>query len=245
MTRFHVLIPSYNCSQWIARCLVSVAHQAHQPASVLLIDDASTEPMYDVMARGLCAHLGFQYHRNAVNEKCPKNLWTGIQALPMEREDVIFILDGDDFLPHDRVLTRLVEVYADPQVFLTYGNYEPHPKNTGQTKARAYPPEVLISRRFRQHYGACFNHPLTFRRLLWDQLEESDLKKADGTWFRGGYDLVIMMPMLELCGGEHLRFLDETLYMYNAVNPISDSTVNRELVEASREVLSRPMKVWR
>jgi FkbM family methyltransferase len=241
-TRFHVVIPSYNCGQWIDRTLESVATQEHRPESVIVIDDASTDPAYGPAALAKCQSLVFKYIRNDVNRKCPHNIWSGIRALDAAPDDVIFLLDGDDFLPHAKVLSRLAEVYSDPVVWLTYGNYQPHPTNTGQTGAAAYPPDVIAARSFRRYRGAAYNHPLTFRKHLWDHVEEADLKDSSGEWFRGGYDCVIMMPMLEMAAPSHFRFLDEWLYTYNAINPISDSHANRSLIEHAMQVLSRPVK---
>lgn len=240
MTEVHVLIPSFNCTRWIERCLRSVHSQDVQPAQVLVIDDASTDPAYAPLAEGLCDELGWGYHRNPKNRKCPYNLRFGIDLLSPGPEDVIFLLDGDDFLPQ-RALSRIIDVYTDPEVWLTYGNYQPHPRNTGQTLAYAYPSEVIRARSFRTA-SACFNHPLTFRKFLWDEITDEDLQTSDGRWFTGGYDMVIMSPMLEMSAPGHYRFLDETLYCYNAVNPLSDATINVRLVEESREMMRRPKK---
>jgi FkbM family methyltransferase len=238
----HVLVPSYNCSEWIERALGSVASQETRAASVLVLDDASVQEGYSRKALDFCQSMGFGYLRNPLNRKCPYNLWLGIKVMDPAPEDVIFLLDGDDFLPHERVLTRIAEVYSDPRVWLTYGNYQPHPHNTGQAVASAYPPEVIAARGFRHHTVSCYNHPLTFRRKLWDQIEPADLQKSNGEWFTGGYDMVIMFPMLEMTAPDHFQFLDETLYGYNAVNPLSDTFVNVNRVEESREVHNRPMK---
>lgn len=240
MTNIHVLIPSYNCGEWIERCLDSL-EQTHAPTQVLVIDDASTQEGYKELAQQLCDERGYLFHRNAANRKCPYNLRLGIDILNPDEEDVIFLLDGDDFLPHDGVLARIAEVYADPDVWLTYGNYRPHPYNTGQVLAHAYPQNVIQSRSFRTH-SACFNHPLTFRKFLWDQITDADLQTKVGKWFTGGYDMVIMAPMLEMSAPDHFRFLDEHLYTYNAINPLSDAIINVNLVEESREMMQRPKK---
>jgi len=240
MSNFYVLIPSFNCQQWIERCLESVSIQTVRPAEVLLIDDASTEVGYAELAMQQCRNRGFQFLRNRENLKCPYNIWMGVKVLNPNPEDVVFLLDGDDFLPHENVLERFAEIYANPKIWLTYGNYMPFPKNTGQTLASSYPPEVYRTRGYRQS-GIHFNHPLTFRRFLFDEIKEDDLKTNDGEWFRGGYDFAIMTPMLEMAHANY-RFLDETLYMYNAVNPISDSQINIGLINETEQLRSRPMK---
>lgn len=241
MTDIHVLIPSYNCGEWIERCLESVSLQEDAPVKVLVIDDASDETGYAEETLGYCLDRGYMYLRNDKNEKCPYNLWLGAKILNPAPEDVIFLLDGDDFLPHEHVFSRYQEVYADPNVWMTYGNYEPYPEDTGQTPASAYPPHVIRKRDFRRA-GNLFNHPITFRRFLFDEIREQDLQKSNGDWFRGGYDYAIIVPMLEMATGAHFRFLDEVLYEYNAVNPISDSRVNVDLIHETHELIRRPKR---
>ena len=242
----HVLIPSYNCTPWIRRTLESVAKQTCAPTKVLVIDDASTDFEYEPLVTQLCEKFGYEYYRNRVNHKCPHNLRLGIDLLGPEADDVIFLLDGDDFLPHKKVFSRIVEVYENPDIWLTYGNYRPYPRNTGQHLAFAYPDQVIKERSFRTA-AACFNHPITFRKHLWDHVTDVDMQTSRGKWFTGGYDMVIMSAMLELATPHngidpHWRFLDETLYGYNAINPLSDAIINVRLVEESREMMRRRKK---
>lgn len=241
MSDIHVLIPSYNCSEWIERCLESVVAQTYKPAKVLVIDDASTQQTYANKTVELCQKYGFMYLRNDRNMKCPYNLWLGVKVLNPKEEDVIFLLDGDDFLPNEKVFSRYKEVYSDSDVWMTYGNYAPYPRDTGQTPASAYPENVIEKRGFRRH-GNLFNHPITFRRFLFDAIPEDDLKNNKGEWFRGGYDFAIIVPMLEMSGRDHYVFLDEVLYSYNAVNPISDSHVNVKLILETDQLRTRPKK---
>jgi glycosyltransferase involved in cell wall biosynthesis len=236
-----VLIPSYNCADWIERCLESVKIQTHAANNVLLVDDASTQESYGPLALKLCGEYGYMYSRNKDNMKCPYNLRLGIHMLASEPETVIFLLDGDDFLPHENVFSRIAEVYSDPNIWLTYGNYEPYPHDTGQTPARPYPKDVIARRDFRKA-GNYFNHPLTFRKHLWDHITDADLKTDRGKWFTGGYDAVIMNPMLEMSSPDHYLFLDETLYLYNAVNDLSDSKINMDKIHESDQHRKRPKK---
>lgn len=242
MVEIDVLIPSYNCGQWITRAMDSVATQQVRPRRVLVIDDASTEAGYAAWCARYCAEQGWMFLRNAVNAKCPKNLFTGIPLLETPPDGVIFLLDGDDFLPHNGVFGRIAEAYADPEIWFTYGNYAPHPHDTGQTPASAYPPEIIEARSFRANPAGRFNHPLTFRRHLFDRLTPADAQFADGRWMFTGYDLILCMPFLEMTAPRHYQFIDEVLYCYNAVNPMSESVCMPQEVDASREVLSRPMK---
>lgn len=216
-----------------------MASQSIPASQVLVIDDASTDPVYGPLAERLCDKFGFRYHRNESNLKCPHSLRVGIDLLRAHKEDVIFLLDGDDFLPSDSVFERFSEVYADRKIWLTYGNLEIYPEDDPVIRASAYPIEIIDSRDFRIESNF-FNHPLTFRKFLWDQLDDSDMQDDDGEWFISCYDQVITVPLLEMAGGEHYLFLDETLYAYNSVNPLSE--VHAVHDDRPRQLVKRPKK---
>lgn len=224
-----VLIPSYNCGKWIRRCMESVAEQDYEDYQVLIVDDASTDNQKATIRGFIHDRPNWRLHVNRKNVKCPANLVYGIDMMKPDPDDVIFLLDGDDFLPHSGVFSRIAEVYEDPDVWLTYGNYSPHPRNTGQTLASAYSFEEIVIRDFRTQI--LFNHPITFRYFLWKSLPHWLMQEEDGSWLEVGYDRAIMVPMLEMCS-PRFRFLDENLYCYNAVNPLSDYHVR--LAEAQR-----------
>lgn len=238
----HVFIPSYNCTEWIERCLDSVANQTLQPKNVVIVDDASTDPQYAPLLRSLCDKYGYLPITNKENKKAPYNLYNMMCALSAEPEDVIFLLDGDDFLPLD-ALEKVAKYYeADKDLWLTYGSYESHPENTGQTMAAKYPMAYVQHREFRgQPYF--FNHAITFKKHLWDQLTLEDFQKKPGEWFTVGYDAIIMHPMLEMAAPDHFKFLRDTLYYYNSVNDLSDYLVDPEgLDEVLPELMKRPKK---
>ena len=61
-----------------------------------------------------------------------------------------------------------------------------------------------------------------------------------GAFYRMAWDQAIMFPMLEM-SGYRARFINEALYIYNAVNPISDCKIDREL-QRSLEAAIRMQK---
>jgi glycosyltransferase involved in cell wall biosynthesis len=242
----NVVVPSRNCAQWIDRALESLVNQTHQPDRVLVVDDASDQDNYPALYAAWCANRqGWAALRLTERHYCPMATRTGIatlRAMGAQPYDVIFTLDGDDFLP-PWSLERIAEVYEDPDVWLSYGNYEPYPENTGQTLASAYPWDVMNDRTFRYHLTTRFNHPRTFRLHLYDRLTDADFQTDDGRWLTAGGDYLTMVPMMEMAGVRHIRFLDETLYYYNAVNPESEYLVIADRGQETHEhLLRRPMK---
>lgn len=239
----HVVVPAYNCRAFIGRCLDSL-HAQDVPFHALVIDDASTDGT-DTMIAAACETFGWDFTLNRKNLRAGYNLFHGVRSLDAAPDDPVFLLDGDDSLPHAGVLRRVLEVYEDPDVWFAYGNYAPWPRNTGQVQSRPYPPELLrdaptgVLRRAEQYA----NHPITARAFLFAELTAAEMCDRQGKWLRGGYDRVMFTPMIEMASRGHVHFIDEILYRYTAVNPLSDTYANLPDVQhAHAAVIRRPAR---
>jgi len=244
MTHFLVVVPFHNAWPWITTCLGSVHAQRYPDVDVIVADDASTDKSGE-HARYSCEGYGWQFHRNPANERMPHNLRLAIAAADPEPETVIVIVDGDDWLPHGQVLDSLARVYADPELWLTWGSYTRWPDPAYMPNpAREWPLDVVKERSYRGCYHVTpFNHPLTFRAHLWAQVADADLQDDHGRWFTAAYDAAIMFPMTEMAGPEHGRYLPEVLYVYNESNPLSDGRTHAvECDYAHNQIRRRPAR---
>ena len=242
---FEVVVPSYNCMNWLPTCLGSIAMQDWPDVAVTVIDDASPDPTQPTFILGFCRERGWTAWLNDDNMRMPRNLWRVLQG-GGNPDDVIVLVDGDDWLPHSQVLDELAEVYTDPDVWLTWGSYTRWPDpDYMPNPALPWPPDVVAANSYRRHNSSTpFNHPLTFRRHLWERITRAELCDDDGVWFPAGYDAAIMFPMTELAGARHGRFLPRTLYVYNEGNPLSDGRTRPEACEyVHRVVRARPPRL--
>lgn len=232
----HVIVPAYDCYDAFIRCLDSVFAQDYQDFQVVMIDDDSPDPLmgYEVMRR-------VKNHRNSIgitqheNRGALFNIAVGIDAVNAAPEDIIFLLDGDDRLPHPGVLSTVAEFYEDPDVWMSYGSYIPSPWDPLCPQAKPYPAEIIDARAFRG-YANLFNHPISFKQFLWDQLTMADLQDDDENFIEEIYDQAIMYPMMEIAG-RHVHFSDRYLYVYNSANPLSVSRSKREAAQRAGEIL--------
>ena len=226
--KIHVIVPYYNCHEYLDRCLGSVMDQTHKKLNVVLIDDASSDGGSG-SGEDIANKSGWTYHRNDENMKCPHNIWLGVQKTGAHPQDVIFLLDGDDYLPHERVLARTAELFAEADTWMTYGQYMANPPDWRCTPAVPPPHRAVFERNFRQ-INIFFNHPIVFRRFLFDAIPLEEFKDNEGNWFQVGYDRAIFYPMIELATSYpqwkkqelHWQFINEVSYVYNSENPISD-----------------------
>jgi glycosyltransferase involved in cell wall biosynthesis len=239
-----VFIPAYNCEKWIVRTLDSVAMQMYPDEHCTIVDDASTDGTRKIINRELDRLPGdWNVIYNGENRKMPHNL---VEIRDGDPDDVIFLLDGDDYLPHDLVLNLVAAQFDDPELWLTYGSYTREDPTHMPNPAVPYPPEIIEAANFRgfSSISLLYNHPLVFRRWLLNELSDAELQDDEGEWFTRCYDHVIMMPMLELAARGHFKWLPEVLYVYNEENPLSESKddARAESDRIHRQINARPKR---
>ncbi len=229
-----VVICSYNNSQWYERNLDSVRTQSDGNYRVIYIDDASPDGTGSLVKQYLKKN-NFESKVTLIkNEKRVGTLANLYNAIWMcAPSDVIINLDGDDWFAHVDVIAHVRRAYADPNVWLTYGQFIYWPSNE-KGFAEEIPAHIIQENSFRTaHYGTTALR--SFYAGLFHHIKKEDLL-YDGKFFNVTHDLAIMFPMLEMAG-EHSRFLPEVNYVYNIQNQINDYKVRLdEQAEADRYI---------
>lgn len=232
--RFVIIVPSYNNSAFVEKNLRSIFTQHYGNFRLIYIDDDSSDTTY-TRAKGLIEELKGQKSvtliRNPTNEGSLANLHRVIHTC--EDNEIVVIVDGDDFLAHEGVLTFLNEVYEDKEVWMTYGNYLDYPSFERQ--------EPVLCGQFSEAAGPLrqqpwiFGHLHTFYASLFKQIRFSDLLYR-GRCFAMAGDLAFIYPLLEMAGA-HVRYVPEVLYLYNRANPLSDHRMNFPFQDECAEVI--------
>lgn len=258
---FHVVIPSYNNNKidaqgknWIEKNLESVFSQTYS-WRLTYINDASKDGTGSVAEayaekRGMLDRCRFI--NNPTNRGALANLYTVISECSPEQ--VIVLLDGDDELANNTVLARVAKEYQKKNAWITYGSYVQWP-GSGRGIGKRYSKEEMRKQRFRK-VSFRTSHLRTFYAKLFQNIKKADLltnydktlknkeKEArlkNVCFFKGGWDLIIMFPMLEMASRGHIRYIKDILYHWNCSNPISDCRVHSdEQKYANQWVRSQP-----
>ena len=237
--KFFVIIPSYNNSKWCEANLESVFSQTYQNWVIYYIDDLSTDDTVATVERYIDTRGMRDKCRvihNSTRVGAMENLYNGIHAA--DPECVIATLDGDDRLANPDVLQHIAEVYADPEVWLTYGSFQAEPGGW-RGGCRPIPRDVLVDVGIRYYPFWITSHLRTFYAALFHKIKKEDLMK-DGKFVEIAYDVAIMLPMVEMASPNHTRYIHEINYLYNLTNPISDSNRRDYQVAVERYIRSLP-----
>ena len=221
-----VVIPSYNNEKWCEKNLRSVFEQNYSNYRVIYIDDCSEDNTCQkvkefIQKEGKKKNVSFisnKERKGALN-----NLYNTIHSC--KDEEIIVTLDGDDWLAHEKVLSCINEFYANPNVWLTYGQYIDYP-SFDKGLCSPYYKSRLKRYGIRKHEWIS-SHLRTFYAGLFKKIKLEDFLYK-GKFFEAAWDLSFMMPMLEMAGKNFL-FVDEVLYVYNRANPISDGIIKQQL----------------
>jgi glycosyltransferase involved in cell wall biosynthesis len=227
VNKIAVTIPSYNNRRWYTRNLSSVLAQNYRNFRVIYIDDCSTDRTGELVEKVIADRNAgnlVSLIRNPARIGALGNLYNTIHNC--DDDEIVILLDGDDWLAHDGVLAKINEAYADPDCWMTYGQYLSWPDNM-LGYSREIATEIIDTNTFRENEW-CSSHLRSFYAWLFKLIKLEDLISPEGTFYDMAWDQAVMFPLLEM-SGHRAKFISDVLYIYNAANPINDNKVNRQL----------------
>lgn len=216
---FVIVCASYNNKEWYRWNLDSLTNQNYTKYHIIYIDDCSTDGTGQLVAdyikeRGLEGLITLII--NSERQGALKNHYDAIHTC--QDSDIIINVDGDDALADPNVLAYMNRVYADPSVWLTYGQFMEMPQQKVGF-CHPMPPHVIIQSDFRS-YGDTPSHMRTFYAGLYKKIKKEDLM-INGAFFDMDADIATMFPMIEMAC-DHFKFINKVVYLYNGANPLND-----------------------
>lgn len=237
-TNFKVIIPVFNSQNWINLCIQSLLDQTYKNWESIIIDDASVDFTMNQIKEVLGSSVSknkFKIMKRTVNVGAMENIFYGANKLCTNDEDIIILLDGDDWLASNDVLEYLDKIYSETGCWLTYGQFQY--KSSGMIGTSQ---PILDTENYRSNIY-CSSHLRTFKFKIWKRIKEEDLKDSSGKFYSMAWDMAIMIPLIEMCGLERIKFIEKIMYIYNDENPINDHKKNQLLqITSDIEIRRKP-----
>lgn len=213
---FFIVSCTYNPDKAAIKCLQSVYNQKYPKNLIthLFIDDVSTDNTGALISGWLSRHPdnSVNYIRNKEHRGGTYNTIWGFRQAPAG--SIVLELNGDDWLPDDKVLPFLNKVYANEKVWMTYNTFK-YRNGKIPKSLKPVPKKVLRNNAYRDYFRWISSHLHTFRQSLFTHIrEESYIDPVTGTFWESADDQAIYLCMLELAGG-HSRHLYRITYVYN------------------------------
>jgi hypothetical protein len=229
--KFHIFVTHHKTPKFLDKCLQSLFIQdCSIPFHVHLVDDMSemeeVTSLLDAWSQKEPKRL--TVYRNSVRLNKGRNLFQLLDKGAFHPEDILGIVDGDDWLAHPQALQRIVEEYVTSGCWMTYGSYACSDGQTGNCTKPLQPIHYACEaagRGFRETPWI-FSHFFTAKAFLWKAVPRSILDFPEIPHNEGSTaDQLFNIPIAEMASSKHIRHIADTLYVYNNQSALSDCVV--------------------
>jgi glycosyltransferase involved in cell wall biosynthesis len=228
-----LIIPVYNVSPYIERCLKSVIKQTYNHFECILVDDASPDDSIDKCERMIATYDGpiqFRILHHQENRGLSTARNTGTDAAT---GDYILYIDSDDLISNDCVEKLMTPVLKDNSIEMVYGGWMVFSDKETMKLPRNFKwekKEYTTQEGVRSFF---FNSKHLFIAGAWnklisrDFLNRYDLRfKEDQLWEDVLWSFFVMKHL------SHLYSIpDVTYFYYQRKNSISSSTNEEKRIE--------------
>lgn len=178
-----VIIPIYNCEQYLPTCIQSVTDQSYQDFEVILVDDGSTDSS---------GHLCDEYSQNDsrfqaihIDNSGPSHARN--EGINNCKGELIFFLDSDDFLDKD-AFQLLLSAHNQHGVELAIGDFHKvvNDKPTPSGHINVFTSDAILCQKDILKYTAKYlNAPNKFPLLTqsWGRLFKTSIIKDNNIYF--------------------------------------------------------------
>lgn len=224
---FTIKILSYNNEKYTNACLQSAVSQDYNNYEIIFVNAKSTDRTPDLVNEFKKKHkrVNITMLTNEPRKYQVENFIIGSRAA--KQNSIIVSLDGDDMLPDDNILKRVNIIYYATNCLMSYGCYTEHPYRNVSWAWKSYDDTIINEASYRKS-GKAMSHLRTWLRELMLAIPQKELLYSDGKYPAMAGDIAVMFPMAEL-SNKKLTFVNDTMYIYNTKNCLSENVVNIKL----------------
>jgi glycosyltransferase involved in cell wall biosynthesis len=202
--KFIVVVPLYNAKKWIAKSLKSLMLQTYDNFECAVIDDCSTDESYEIAKKITKHDTRFVVTKNDINVGPLANAYNGAMNISSSPEDIVVVLDGDDFLFSKDTLSILNRYYSDKSCWMTYGSYINLSDKKKGKFSQQIPPHIIEGNLYRESQWLS-SHLRSYKMFL--------LQKISTELEMSGY---------------HAKYVKEILYIWNDLNELNEHKTKRK-----------------
>ncbi len=210
------------CEAFIGTCLASLKSQSHRNWKALVTVDPCGDETEKAAATARDGDERIAITTNLQRLYAMENTVRAIARSGADDEDVFVVLDGDDWFHTTNALETIAAAYRKHDCWMTYGSWTAGPDGLPGCWP-AYPDGGRAFRYLRWLATAV----RTWKKWLWDRIDDADLRDEDGSYFRVTEDMAIMFPLLEMCGTERAHHIPTPLMWYNGTHAFTCAKTKR------------------
>lgn len=213
-----IIVPVYNVSNYITKCLDTIINQTYKNIEIILVDDGSTDNSYNI-----CNEYAEKDHRIKLYTK--KN--TGVSdtrnfGIDKSKGDYIMFIDSDDWIDID-MCEYLIGLILEHDCKIAACKYYINDKvicdNTGSIK-------ILKEEEIITDYFTNSN----IMTCIWNKLYKKDIivQNKFVPYNNNGEDIIFTCKVLNKCN--KLVYSDSSKYHYN----VSNTSITRSVLSMKK-----------
>lgn len=231
---FTIVILGKNNGASVEKTLDSVFSQNYENFRVLYIDDASDDESFDLASDLICESkqsMRVTFTRNDTPLGELANLVRAVESCG--DEEIVVVLRSGEWLSHEWVLQRMNSYYADPDLWMAYGNACTYPEfergdcpiaNWEENDCRK---AIKVSPCLKSFYAGLFK-----------KIRKEDFI-ARGQYLMASSDFAYTVPLLEMAA-EHFHWISEVLYVRGEDDFSENSEAEMQCEQFIRHLPSYP-----
>lgn len=235
--KFIIITPCHNVAKWLSINLNTTRYQSYKNFICLVIDDKSNDDPLGEFVKFEDSRFHYITTPEGRGGSQGDAYLYGIEKLEehnlINDQDIIVEIDGDDWLSSTFVLDYLNNIYQDPEIWMTYGQYQMYPSGQlGGHFGMSISPSINEYRK----YPFPYSHLKTYKYWLFNKIDRKDLiDKETGKIYNAAWDHALCLPMVEMAGMNHIYRCSDILYILNRSEELQNegkvNTNNQKLVE--------------
>jgi len=209
---FRILVRGRNCANFVSKCLSSLQKQKTGNWKAYVMLDQPTDNTVVIATQWAKQDDRIVLYEN---QKCLglcRNLWHGIETIRADNpnnEDIICIVDGDDWLYRGALVAVSVVYKRHPECVFTYGSYVKYSKGKRTRISREYGSGANVRKcKWRA------SHLKTVKWRLLKHLPIDVFLDDKGNWFKAASDVAMTIPLIEMAGLKRCRHIHKILYYW-------------------------------
>lgn len=240
---FKIAIRCGYAENYIERCIESILSQKYTNWKCQIVFDPVDSSYNKAIAYyqfiGLIDginNIDLNINKSGICHNNIFNWCSAIDLLNCNDNDVIVLLDADDWFKDENSLGIVAKYYQDnPNLLLTHGSYETYPAGI-KTLNKPYT-RLDFKRGIRKTRWKA-SHLRTFKYKLYKHIRFNEsLKDPAGNYFDSIPDLALMFPMLEMAGYDRIKYIPEIVYVYNRENQFNFDKIFHKKQKQDEEIL--------
>lgn len=222
--RIFIFSCGYNCVDYVDAHINSIHNQYYGNYIHRIIDDGSNDGTYEKLvsyAKNTDRYTSishFSDNRGSIIQNYA-------EYLKPEDDDIVAIVDLDDYLIDSFVFEYIVNIYNNLDCWMTHGSFIR--LSNGSRQGDPYPDQVKYSKGYRDYPRWLCQHLRTFKGFLWNNVNTKELI-ANKEYLVGAVDMGLSFPMLEMCKPEKIVHIPSVLYVYNDLNSLNEFKIKKD-----------------